>query len=217
MKNVCGFLRGTHPELSKEVILVSAHYDHLGMRDGTIFFGADDNASGTTGLLAVAEALAAHGPLERSVLCLWVSAEEKGLWGSDAWARDAWLPDDARPVCNINLDMIGRTASDELYVTPSREHKQFNPVAETAYRLAPEEGFAELQSQDEYWRSSDHFSFQRQLDIPVVFLSSGDHPDYHKVTDTADKIDCDKVARTARLVMRMLDRLQGASLTKDAR
>lgn len=210
VKNVCGFLPGSDSELAKETVIVSAHYDHLGTRSGRLHPGADDNASGTAGLLALAAALKERGSLQRSVLLLWVSGEEKGLWGSEAWAEEAWLPDQAHVVLNINLDMIGRTAARELYVTPSRAHSKFNPVAELVYELAEKEGFDEPQAQDEYWRRSDHFSFSSELGVPVVYLSSGDHDDYHKASDTADKIDEGKIARTVRLVLRMLDRLQDA-------
>jgi len=210
--NVCAFWPGSDPERADEVIVVSAHYDHVGMRGDRIYNGADDNASGTTGLLGVAEALVAYGPLERSVLLLWVSGEEKGLWGSGAWTKDPWLPEGRRPVANINIDMIGRTEPDELYITPSDAHAQFNAIARAAYELSALEGFPTLESQDDFWARSDHANFAQNLAIPVVFLSAGVHPDYHKPTDTADKIDYDKLRRVTRLVVRMLDRLQAADL-----
>jgi hypothetical protein len=211
VKNVCALWPGADPELSREVMIVSAHYDHVGTGDeGEVFNGADDNASGTTGVLAVADALAAHGPLERSVLLLWVSGEEKGLWGSAAWTRDPWLPEGWRAVLDVNIDMIGRTGPEELYLTPSREHEAFNQVAEAAYRLAPLEGFPTLESQDEYWRRSDHMNFNDNLGVPVVFLSTGDHPDYHRPSDTAEKIDHEKSARVVRLVVRLLAELDAA-------
>ncbi len=213
VSNVCAFWPGSDPELSKEVMILSAHYDHVGTQRDRLHPGADDNASGTSGLLAVADALVAYGPLKRSVLLLWVSGEEKGLWGSEVWTKDPWLPGDRRPVLDINMDMIGRTEADELYITPSRGHEAFNPVAEAAYTLAPLEGFPELESQDEYWRRSDHMNFNDNLGIPVVFLSTGDHPDYHRPGDTADKIEYAKTARVVRLVVRLLDELQDDDLT----
>ena len=211
VRNVCALWPGSDPELSREVMIVSAHYDHVGVgREGDIYNGADDNASGTTGVLAVADALAAHGPLERSVLLLWVSGEEKGLWGSQVWTENPWLPDGWRAVLDVNIDMIGRTESGELYVTPSREHEAFNLVSEAAYRLSPLEGFPELESQDEYWRRSDHMNFNDNLGVPVVFLSTGDHPDYHQPSDTSEKIDYEKSSRVVRLVVRLLAELDGA-------
>jgi hypothetical protein len=213
VENVCGFWPGSDPLLKNEVIILSAHYDHVGIDDsGDVYNGADDNASGSCGLLAVAEALKAYGPLRRSVLLLWVSGEEKGLWGSYAWTQDPWLPDGAKPICDINVDMIGRNAPDKLLLTPTADHKSFNGLARLAIRLSPEEGFPVLGSADEYWSRSDHMNFNVQLKLPVAFLFSDVHEDYHQVSDTADKIDYDKLRRVVRLVVRMLDELQADEL-----
>lgn len=213
VENVCGFWPGSDPVLKDEVIVLSAHYDHEGVRDdGDVYNGADDNGSGTCGLLAVAEALEAYGPLRRSVLLLWVSGEEKGLWGSYAWTQDPWLPDGGRAICDINVDMIGRNAPDKLLLTPTADHESFNGLSRLALRLAPQEGFPALGSADEFWSRSDHMNFNVQLKIPVAFLFSDVHEDYHKVTDTADKIDYDKVRRVVRLIVRMLDELQADEL-----
>ncbi len=141
-----------------------------------------------------------------------MSGEEKGLWGSGAWTKDPWLPDGRRPVANINIDMIGRTEPAELYITPSDGHERYNAIARAAYELSALEGFPRLESQDEYWARSDHANFAKNLAIPVTFLCAGEHEDYHKPTDTADKIDYDKVRRVTRLVVRMLDRLQTGHL-----
>ncbi len=210
--NVGGFWPGRDAELSKEVIIVSAHFDHVGMRDGEIYNGADDNASGTTGLLGIAEALKAYGPMRRSVLLLWVSGEEKGLWGSAAWTENPVLPEGYRPVADLNIDMIGRNAPDELYVTPTEDHPSYNAVSAAAYAMARLEGFPELKSQDDYWQRSDHYNFDQNLGIPVAFLSCGEHPDYHKPTDTADKIDFEKLARVSRTIVRLLDHIEDGVL-----
>lgn len=212
LENVAGFWPGSDPELSREVIIVSAHYDHVGVDGDQIYNGADDNGSGTCGMLAIAEALAAYGPMQRSVLLLWVSGEEKGLHGSYAWTKDPTLPPGDRPVCALNIDMIGRNAPDYLLITPSAEHPAHNFLAKMAEEHAPEEGFPELGSCDDYWRRSDHVNFSEQLGIPVAFLFSDVHEDYHQPTDTADKIDYDKVSRVSRLVVRMLDDLQNETL-----
>lgn len=211
VENVCGFWPGSDPELAKEVILVSAHYDHVGTTGESIYNGADDNGSGTTGLLAVARALATHGPLRRSVLLIWVSGEEKGLLGSRAWSDAPWLPGDARPVANLNIDMIGRNDPSELFITPTEKHEQHNGIVRLAMRLSPLEGFPELKSADEYYYRSDQASFAR-LGIPVAFLFSGVHEDYHQPSDTPEKIDSDKLRRVARLVVRLLDAMQTDSL-----
>ncbi|MBL8843628.1 MAG: M28 family peptidase [Planctomycetes bacterium] len=211
-ENVCAFWPGSDPVLAQETIIVSAHYDHLGIAgDGRVFNGADDNGSGTCGLLALAEALAARGPLSRSVVLIWVSGEEKGLWGSQAWAANPWLPNGAKAVADINIDMIGRNKPDSLLITPTKSHDAYNGLVKIADRLAPQEGFPKLGSADDYWSRSDHAMFAR-LGIPVTFLFADLHEDYHRVTDDPEKIDCDKIARVVRLVMRMIEELQGPSL-----
>jgi Zn-dependent M28 family amino/carboxypeptidase len=204
VQNVCGYWPGSDPLLAGEVLLASAHYDHVGVEHGQVYCGADDNASGSAALLALAEALAEHGPLERSVLLLWVSGEELGLLGSRAWARDPWLPGGARVIANVNLDMVGRNAPELLEHTPSAAHPAYNRLAEQALRLAPLEGFSDLRSVDKEYGRSDHAAFAEELGIPVLYLSTGEHEDYHRPSDTADKIDAGKVARMTRLVLRLL-------------
>lgn len=209
LENVAGFWPGSDPELRDEVIIVSAHYDHVGVRaDGEVYNGADDNGSGTSGLLAVADALTEYGPMRRSVLLLWVSGEEKGLLGAKAWATYPWLPAGYRPICDINIDMIGRNAPDYLLITPTAEHEEYNALTQMAEAATPLEGFAPLGSADQYWHRSDHAMFAQNLGLPVAFLFSDVHEDYHQVTDTVEKIDTDKIRRVVRSVIRMLDGLQ---------
>ena len=221
-ENVCGLWPGSDPALRDEVILVSAHYDHVGANGEEIFNGADDNGSGTTGLLALADGLAAHGPLRRSVMLVWVSGEEKGLWGSRAWAQDPPLPEGMRAGANLNCDMIGRNGPRVLYVTPSAKHEAYNGLTALFERLAPaegfggfdaarEQGFEGLGSADEFYGRSDHAEFAK-LGIPVSFLFAGLHEDYHRASDTVDKIDHDKIRRVARLVLRALLELQSGEI-----
>lgn len=212
LENVCALWPGSDAELGKQVVIVSAHYDHEGVRGGRIYPGADDNGSGSMGLLALAEALVEYGPLRRSVLLMWVSGEEKGLWGSAAWTKDPTLPAGYRAVCDLNIDMIGRNAPEKLLITPTRTLKEYNGLTRLAEKLAPGEGFAPLGSADEYWARSDHMNFAQNMRIPVAFLFSDVHEDYHKPTDTPDKIDYDKIRRVTRLVLRMLDGLQADQL-----
>ncbi len=213
LENVCGLWPGSDRKLREEVIIISAHYDHVGQREnGDIYNGADDNASGTTGLMAIAEALTQYGPMRRTVLLMWVSAEEKGLLGSRAWTLDPWLPEGMRPFCNINIDMIGRNASDAIGVTPTAKHPEYNRLTQLVEKHCGKEGFTKLNNADAYWSRSDHANFAKNLKIPVAFLFSDVHEDYHKPTDTPEKIDCDKLSRVARLVVRILDDLQDAEL-----
>ena len=208
MENVCGFWPGSDEALANEVLIVSAHDDHVGTRNGEVYNGADDNGSGTCGLMALAEALAHYGPMRRSVMLIWVSAEEKGLWGSKAWARNPWLPEGCTPVANINIDMIGRNAPDELQITPTRERAaDYNGIVRAAEALSALEGFPTLGNADAYYHRSDHAEFAK-LGIPVSFLFADVHEDYHQPGDTPDKIDCDKIRRVVRLVLRMLDSMQ---------
>jgi hypothetical protein len=206
-EDVCGFWPGSDPKLAKETILVSAHYDHVGTRDGQVYNGADDNGSGTCGLLALAEALVEQGPLRRSVMLIWVSGEEKGLWGSQAWTSAPWIPGDGRPVADINIDMIGRNAPAQILVTPTRQHAAYNGLTKMVERLAGVEGFTEIKSADAYYHRSDQLNFAK-LGIPVVFLFDDVHADYHQPTDDPEKIDGDKIRRVVRLVLRMLNEMQ---------
>jgi hypothetical protein len=212
-ENVCGLWRGSDPALANEVIIISAHYDHVGTQGEEIYNGADDNGSGTCGLLALAKALKEYGPLRRSVLLVWVSGEEKGLWGSKAWTERPWLPDGMFPVADINIDMIGRNAPDEILITPTEKiAHEYNGLVRLAEANAESEGFTKLKSADAYWARSDHMNFARNLKLPVTFLFADVHEDYHQPTDTADKIDYDKLHRVVRLVLRMIDGMQETEL-----
>ena len=210
LENVCALWPGSHPDRSREVIVVSAHYDHLGRQGDLVWNGADDNGTGTTVLLALAEALAAHGALDRSVMLIWVSAEEHGLLGSKAWCADPTLPEGYQPIANLNIDMVGRNAPDELHLTPTRSMgKLWNGLAEALTDMAPLEGFEKIRSADSYYHRSDQKSFQDAFDIPVAFLFADVHEDYHQPGDDVEKVDFDKLERVARLSLRALLGLQG--------
>lgn len=211
VENVCGFWPGSDPVLKNEVILVTAHYDHVGTSRGQVYNGADDNGSGTSGLLAIAQALTRYGPMRRSVMIMWVSGEEKGLWGSKAWTENPWLPEGCKAVCDINIDMIGRNAPDMLLITPTAARSEHNGLVRLAQSFSPLEGFPKLGSADEYYERSDHYNFARK-NIPAAFLFSDVHADYHKPTDDPEKIDNDKIRRVVRLVLRILDGLQQDAL-----
>jgi hypothetical protein len=207
-ENVCGLFRGSDSDLRREVIVVTAHFDHIGVRGGEIMPGADDNASGTSALMALAEALVRNGPLRRSVLLLFVSSGEEGQRGALAWVKEPTLPAGYRPVCNINLDTIGGNGPAELQLAPTESHEAHNGLEVLARQLAPEEGFSTLSGCDPFWDRSDQFPFHTQLKIPALYLFSGLTRDYHKASDTPDRVDCDKVRRVTRLVLRLLAALQ---------
>ncbi|MBI2981019.1 MAG: M28 family peptidase [Deltaproteobacteria bacterium] len=207
--NYVGFFPGSDPELSKEVVIISAHLDHLGKRMGRIYPGADDNASGSSALLALAEAIPELKP-KRSILLLWTTGEELGLLGSEAWVRNPWLPGGRRAVANINIDMVGRNAAEELLMTPtSRLGEHYNGISRRIEQTASQEGILRLRSADQYWERSDHYPFASRLKIPVAFITNDTHPDYHRPTDIAAKIEPELIALRTRLVVRVLDDLRG--------
>ena len=212
VENVCALWPGSDPQLAQEVIVVSAHYDHLPPSGARVFQGADDNGSGCMGLLALAEALVEYGPMRRSLLFLWLTGEEDGLRGSETFARHSTLDPELRAICNINIDMIGRNASDSLFLSPSPAHPEYSGLSALTHELAALEGFSQLGSADEYWTRADSYHFSQTMQLPVVFLFSGLHEDYHLHTDTPDKVDYHKLRRASRLVLRLLDRLQVDSL-----
>ncbi|MBK8100104.1 MAG: M20/M25/M40 family metallo-hydrolase [Planctomycetes bacterium] len=200
--NVVAVLRGSDRKLGEEAIVFSAHMDHVGKRmDGEVFNGADDNASGTSGLLEIARAFAAlpEKP-KRTVIFLSVSGEELGLWGSRFYSDHPTWPAD-KIVANINTDMIGRSGpesgADEVTVTPSNSHPKFSTLVQVAAGFGEQMGM-KFTSGDKYYTRSDHYNFAR-LGIPVVFFCNGEHEDYHQVTDHADKLDSGKMQKIARL------------------
>jgi hypothetical protein len=199
--NVAAVRRGSDAALAQEAVLFSAHMDHMGLRlDGKVFCGADDNASGTAGLLAIARAFAKAPPPPRSVVFLAVSGEELGLWGSQHFvAAPSWPLADI--VAAINIDMIGRdgdeAGSGEVAVTPSFRHEKFSTLARDAAQCAEHLGLR-FTSGDKYYYRSDHYNFAR-AGVPVVFFTNGEHEDYHQVTDTGDKLLGNKMESIARL------------------
>jgi Zn-dependent M28 family amino/carboxypeptidase len=197
--NVVAVLEGR--ELAREAIVYSAHMDHVGVRiDGDPFNGADDNASGTSGLLEIAQAFAEGEPPARSVVFLAVSGEELGLWGS-AWFADhpTWPAD--RIVANVNIDMIGRAEVKDgrihMQVTPSHAHEKYSTIVRDSVAMAGKLNIS-LSSGDTYYQRSDHYNFAKK-GIPVVFFCDGEHPDYHQVTDHPDRLDYASMEAVARL------------------
>jgi Zn-dependent M28 family amino/carboxypeptidase len=187
--NVIGFIAGTE---SARVIVIMAHYDHLGKVGDNIFYGADDNASGTAGLLALASYFTVHKP-HHSIMFVAVDAEEMGLQGARALVKDFPFPlQDV--LVNINLDMISRSASNELFAVGTKHYPQFKPFLLEAAKGHPVElsfGHDEPGAgMDDWTNASDHAAFHEQ-GIPFIYFGVEDHVDYHKSTDTFDNIDPD--------------------------
>jgi hypothetical protein len=202
-RNVVGFFPGSDPEKAKEVVIFSAHYDHVGVNaQGIIFNGSDDNASGTSSLLEIAEAFGDGPKPARTVAFLWVSGEEKGLWGSEWFSNHISLPEGYKIVADINIDMVSRNDGKSIGLTPSDKHPSHSNLATLAAESAAAEGLEIKYDADQFFGRTDSANFARK-GIPVVFFFSGIHEDYHKSTDDVEKADFDKAARVARAAYRL--------------
>jgi hypothetical protein len=203
-QNVGAWLPGSDPELRDEFVIVSAHYDHLGMREGKIFHGADDNASGTSMVLEVARKFAAlkERPA-RSMVFLAFDLEEHMLWGSRWFASHApWEMEQIKLF--VTADMIGRSLGNLPIATAfvmGSEHGSTLPG--TLDAIGEPAGFnIARMGIDLIGTRSDYGPF-RDRKVPFLFFSTGEHPDYHKPTDTADKINYEQVAAVSSLVFRV--------------
>lgn len=201
-RNVVGLFPGSDPEKKNEVVIYSAHYDHVGVNDGEIYNGSDDNASGTSALLEIAEAFG-HGPRPaRSVAFLWVSGEEKGLLGSKYFSEHISLPEGMKIVADLNLDMVSRNDGNQVGITPSPNHPDYSTLIPAALQACDEEGIEALYDADQFYGRTDSYNFAK-LGIPIVFFFSGVHEDYHRPTDDVAKADFAKAAKIARVAYRL--------------
>jgi Zn-dependent M28 family amino/carboxypeptidase len=212
--NVLGFIEGT--DKSSEWLIITAHYDHLGKRGDVIYYGADDDGSGTVGILEIAQAFAAaknagKGP-RRSVMLMAVSGEEKGLWGSEYYANNPTIPMD-KLTADLNIDMIGRVDTERMsadtlnYVYVVGDDKlstDLKPLSEAANKkftkMSLDYKFNDPNDTEQIYYRSDHFSFASK-GVPVIFYYDGMlKADYHKPTDTPDKINYTLLKKRAQLV-----------------
>ena len=169
-RNVFGLFPGSDPEKKKEVVVFSAHYDHVGVDEkGEIFNGSDDNASGTSTLLEIAEAFGQGPRPARSVAFLWVSGEEKGLLGSHWFADHMNLPAGHKIVADINLDMVSRNDAKKVGVTPSPKHGDYNSLVPAAQASCQAEGMEVVFDADQFYFRTDSYSFASK-GIPVDLL-----------------------------------------------
>lgn len=205
--NIVGMLKGTDPAVNDTYIVHSGHYDHEGIKGTEIYFGADDNASGTTAVLEIAKAYKSTDAPRRSIIFLLVSGEEKGLWGSEYFTDHSPVARE-KLIADINTDMVGRTLLNGeqkpayMMMTPSPRNQDYNTLAARSNELSEQYGFPKMENGDKYWTRSDHYNFAKH-GIPTMFLCNGEHEDYHRPTDTADKIDGDKIARSAKLAFHL--------------
>jgi hypothetical protein len=201
--NTVGILEGTDPVLKDEYIVFSAHMDHVGVNrvsgKDSIWNGADDDASGTAGVLALAEAFA-RAPTKRSMIFLTVSGEEKGLWGSEWFAANPPVPVE-KMVANLNLDMIGRNWKDTIVVI-GKEHSDLGETLNRVNAAHPELGMSaidDLWPQEQFYFRSDHYNFAKR-GVPILFFFNGTHADYHQPSDSPEKIDAEKESRIVKLI-----------------
>ncbi len=209
--NVIGILEGSDAALKKEYVLFTAHLDHIGTPGAgegcsargadSICNGADDDGSGTVAVLELAQAFAsARERTKRSLVFMTVSGEERGLWGS-AYFADHPTVSLANVVADLNSDMVGRNAKDTLAVI-GREHSNLGTMLDSVTAAHADLGIkpvGDLWPQEGLYFRSDHYNFAKK-GVPILFFTTGLHPDYHQVSDSPDKIDAEKEARFARLV-----------------
>jgi Zn-dependent M28 family amino/carboxypeptidase len=210
--NVIGLMEGT--DKKDEYVVLTAHYDHLGKRDdGTIYYGADDDGSGTVSVIEMAEAFAeakakGKGP-RRSILFMTVSGEEKGLWGSEYYANHPVYPL-AKTSVDLNTDMIGRI--DPSYKGDSTNYvfvigedklstdlmKITDSVNQTS-KMELDRRYNDPKDPNRFYYRSDHYNFAK-MGVPIIFYFNGVHKDYHRPTDTVEKINFDVMEKRVRLI-----------------
>ncbi|MGQ7947122.1 M28 family metallopeptidase [Flavobacterium sp. WC2509] len=209
-ENIWAYIEGS--EKPDEVLVISAHYDHVGIKNGEVYNGADDDGSGTVAVLQIAEAFQkakkeGHGP-KRSILFLHVTGEEHGLHGSRFYSEHPLFPI-ANTIADINIDMIGRRDFDHpdtnnyVYVIGadrlSSDLHNITVAQNNKYtKLDLDFKFNDPKDPNHFYERSDHYNFAK-YGIPAVFLFNGVHADYHRKTDEVDKIEFDALAKRAQL------------------
>ncbi|UKB85931.1 M28 family metallopeptidase [Chryseobacterium sp. MEBOG06] len=209
-ENILAFIEGS--EKPEEIVVVSAHYDHVGVKNGVVYNGADDDGSGTVAVMEIAEAFqeakkAGKGP-KRSMLFLHVTGEEHGLFGSEYYSQNPVFPL-ANTVVDLNIDMIGRDdpanrGKQYVYVIGSEmlssELKVINEAAnKRTNNLELNYKYDDLNDPEQLYYRSDHYNFAKH-NIPVAFFFDGIHEDYHKPTDDPDKIDYNLLEKRTQLI-----------------
>lgn len=211
-ENVAAIIEGS--AYPNEYIVLTAHLDHVGIENGEIFNGADDDGSGSMALLEIAEAfklaeLDGNRP-KRSIVILHVSAEEKGLLGSKYYTDNPLYPLD-ETITNLNVDMIGRTdptrnSNNDEYIyligtdrLSTMLHETSEKVNYKTVKLELDYRFNAWDDPNRFYERSDHWHFAKN-NIPVIFYFSGTHEDYHQPTDTAEKIRYDLLTKRTRLI-----------------
>jgi|SRR5882672_307185 len=206
-RNVAALRKGSRDEY----VVIGAHYDHLGKTEDKVFPGADDNASGTSTLLDVADGVG-KAALKRSVLFLWFDGEEDNLSGSRWWASHPTLPIE-QCVAMVNVDMIGRNETAKVYCGVQKTAKEptYPKLAALLREVEASHGPAfDWTEFDPYIQRSDHWPFMLK-GVPALFLTGGLHADYHKEGDRLEKINFEKEERVGRIVASLLEKLANGS------
>jgi hypothetical protein len=209
-ENIWAFIEGS--EKPQEILVISAHYDHVGIKNGEVFNGADDDGSGTVALLEIAQAFneakkQGFGP-KRSILFLHVTGEEHGLHGSRFYSENPLFPLE-NTIADINIDMIGRRdtlhpkTNNYVYVIGSdrlsSELHTINEEVNAKYtQLELDYKYNDRKDPERIYFRSDHYNFAKK-GIPAIFFFNGIHADYHQSTDTPDKIEYDALSKRAQL------------------
>ncbi len=211
--NVIGVMQGT--DKKSEYVFITGHYDHLGKQDSVIYYGADDDGSGTTSVLQIAEAFAkardkGHKP-RRTIVFMTVSGEEKGLWGSEYYTNHPLFNLDSTSV-DLNIDMVGRIDPERTYgdstnyVYTIGEDKLSSDlmtisdsINNTYAHLELDRKYNDPKDPNRFYYRSDHYNFASK-GVPIIFYFNGTHADYHKPTDTVDKINFDVMAKRVQFV-----------------
>ncbi len=211
-ENVLAFIKGT--KMPEEVLVISAHLDHVGMDgEGNVFNGADDDGSGTVAILEIAEAFQqavkdGKGP-KRSILFLHVTGEEKGLYGSKYYAENPVYPLE-NTIADLNIDMIGRNDNAHMednnyvYLIGSDKlstdlHNISNAVNSKYFNINLDYRYNVENEPNRFYYRSDHYNFAKN-NVPVIFYFNGVHEDYHKISDTPDKINYPLLEKRTQLI-----------------
>lgn len=210
-ENVLGYIEGT--DLKEELLVITAHYDHLGVKDSVVYNGADDDGSGTVAVIELAQAFSIAkkegvGP-RRSILFLTVAGEEKGLLGSEYYTKNPAFPIKTT-IANLNIDMIGRVdvkhkdSIDYIYIIGSdKMSSELHRINENANKqfckLNLDYTYNDINEANRFYYRSDHYNFVKQ-NVPIIFYFNGIHEDYHKETDEISKINFDLMEKRTKLV-----------------
>jgi hypothetical protein len=210
-QNINAFIEGSDSLLKKEVVIISAHYDHIGVENNEVFNGADDNGSGTTAVLEMARIFQMlknkEALFKRSILFLWFSGEEHGLLGSDYYSKNPLIPL-SNTITNLNIDMIGRKDTilekekELIYIVGgNRNSVDLHQINEQSNddKLTLDYKYNDVNDLLRLYFRSDHYNFAKN-NIPCIFYFGGFHEDYHQASDEIDKIDFEKIKKVTNLV-----------------